>query len=265
MSEPVVSGTGLAAAAAANTPILAVDDLTVGYVDTAVLHHVSFAVHTAEIVALVGPNGAGKSTTLRTVSGLIRPWSGQIRFVDQPLNGLAPADIVRRGISHVPEGRRIFPGLSVLDNLRMGAFLEHDRAVISGRLDKVFELFPVLGERRRQVATTLSGGEQQMLAVGRALMSQPRLLLLDEPSMGLAPILVRRLLDSLRQLQEGGLAMLLVEQNTRLALSIAHTAFVISAGRIVAGGLPAELQGSEALRMAYLGGVPDIEASGTTR
>jgi branched-chain amino acid transport system ATP-binding protein len=156
----------------------------------------------------------------------------------------------------VPEGRRIFPGLSVLDNLRMGAYLEGDRAEIGRRLDYVFDVFPVLAERRRQVGTTLSGGEQQMLAVGRALMSRPRVLLLDEPSMGLAPLLVKRLFATLRRLQEGGLAILLVEQNTRLAMSVGHRIFVLSSGRIVAGGRPEELQGSEALREAYLGGVP---------
>lgn len=242
--------------AAESTPVLAVDDLTVGYVNTPVLHNIALTVGEAEVVAIIGPNGAGKSTTLRTISGLLRPWGGEIKLGDQRINGMAPADLVRRGVSHVPEGRRIFPGLTVLDNLHMGAYLERDRAVLARRLDYVFDVFPVLSERRSQIGTTLSGGEQQMLAVGRGLMSEPRVLLLDEPSMGLAPLLVKRLFDSLRRLQEGGLAILLVEQNTRLALSVAQRVFVLSSGHVVAGGLPSELEGSEALRTAYLGGVP---------
>ncbi|HEX5451599.1 MAG TPA: ABC transporter ATP-binding protein [Candidatus Limnocylindrales bacterium] len=255
LGEPIRDD-GLAVSAPEKLPMLAVDGVTVGYTNNPVLHGVSFAVGEAEVIAIVGPNGAGKSTTLRTISGLLKPWSGEIRLGDQRLGGLPPADVVRRGISHVPEGRRIFPGLSVLDNLRMGAYLERDRTEINRRLEYVFDVFPVLAERRRQVGTTLSGGEQQMLAVGRALMSRPQVLLLDEPSMGLAPLLVKRLFETLRRLQESGLAILLVEQNTRLALSVAHRIFVLSAGRVVAGGLPQELEGSEALRTAYLGGVP---------
>ena len=254
---------GLGGSVSDHGSALTIDDLTVGYVSkNPVLERVSFAVGEAEVIAIIGPNGAGKSTTLRTISGLLRPSGGEIRLGAQRLDGMQPADLVRRGISHVPEGRRIFPGLSVHENLRMGAYLERNRAEIGRRLDYVFEVFPVLAERRRQVGTTLSGGEQQMLAVGRALMSRPRVLLLDEPSMGLAPLLVKRLFNTFRRLQEGGLAILLVEQNTRLALSVADRVFVLSGGRVVAGGLPAELEGSEALKAAYLG---SAEAPGRER
>lgn len=233
--------------------MLRVEELVAGYRSVPVLDGLSLSLAAGEVVALVGPNGAGKSTTLRTVSGLIKPRSGRILLDERALTGLAPASVVRAGVAHVPEGRRIFPGLTVAENLRMGAFVERSGARIDERLERVFALFPRLAERQRQVGTTLSGGEQQMLAIGRALMSGPRILLLDEPSMGLAPVLVQRLFDSLRQLRAEGLGILLVEQNASLALSLADRAYVLSQGRLEATGSAVELADSEAVRQAYLG------------
>jgi branched-chain amino acid transport system ATP-binding protein len=237
-------------------PMLTVDDVSVGYTAAAVIQGVTFSLGKGEVAAIIGPNGAGKSTTLRTISGLLRPWSGSILLDGQRADGLSPAELVRRGVAHVPEGRHIFPGLTVLENLGMGAYLDRDQRRVKARLDYVFELFEPLALRRRQTGASLSGGEQQMLAVGRALMSQPRVLLLDEPSIGLAPLLVARLLESLRRLQAEGLAIVLVEQNTKLALSLADHAYVLSLGHVVAHGTPDALRDSDAIRAAYLGGVP---------
>jgi branched-chain amino acid transport system ATP-binding protein len=236
--------------------MLTINEVTVGYRAAAVVHDVTLTLGTGEVAAIIGPNGAGKSTILRTISGLLRPWSGSILLDGQRVDGLSPAEIVRLGIAHVPEGRRIFPGLTVLENLGMGAYLDRDQRRVKARLDYVFEQFQPLATRRHQTGASLSGGEQQMLAVGRALMSQPRVILLDEPSMGLAPLLVARLFESLRRLQAGGLAIILVEQNTKLALSLADHVHVLSAGRVVADGTPAALRDSEAIRAAYLGGLP---------
>lgn len=236
--------------------MLTINEVTVGYKAAAVVHGVTVTLGVGEVAAIIGPNGAGKSTTLRTISGLLRPWSGSILLDGQRVDGLSPAEIVRRGVAHVPEGRRIFPGLTVLENLGMGAYLDRDQRRVKARLDYVFEQFHPLAMRRHQTGASLSGGEQQMLAVGRALMSQPRVILLDEPSMGLAPLLVARLFESLRRLQAGGLAIILVEQNTKLALSLADHVYVLSAGRVVADGTPNALRDSEAIRTAYLGGLP---------
>jgi branched-chain amino acid transport system ATP-binding protein len=213
---------------------------------------VALEVREREIVALLGNNGAGKSTTLKTVSGLLRPRRGTIMLDDRPLAGVAAHDIVARGIAHVPEGRRIFNRLSVRENLAMGAYLRHDDG-IDRDLDRVLDLFPRLKERIGQVAGTLSGGEQQMLAIGRALMANPRLLLLDEPSMGLAPVLVEQIFTTIDSINRQGTTILLVEQNAAMALSIAHRGYVLETGAVVLAGSAAELAGNADVRRAYLG------------
>ena len=205
-------------------------------------------------MTLIGANGAGKSTTLRTISGLLKPKSGEILFEGQNIAGIPAQDIVRMGISQVPEGRRIFANLTVLENLEMGAYIRKDSKQVKADLARVFERFPRLNERRSQLAGTLSGGEQQMLAMGRALMSQPRILLLDEPSMGLAPLLVKEIFSIIKEINESGTTVLLVEQNANMALSIADYAYVMETGRITLAGTAAELLQSEAVRKAYLGG-----------
>jgi branched-chain amino acid transport system ATP-binding protein len=213
---------------------------------------VALEVREREIVALLGNNGAGKSTTLKTVSGLLRPRRGTITLDGQPLVGVAAHDVVARGIAHVPEGRRIFNRLSVRENLAMGAYLRTD-AGVAGDLDRVFDLFPRLKERIAQVAGTLSGGEQQMLAIGRAVMANPRLLLLDEPSMGLAPVLVEQIFATIESINRQGTTILLVEQNAAMALSIAHRGYVLETGAIVLSGSAVELAGNADVRRAYLG------------
>ncbi len=232
--------------------MLRLDGLDVYYGEIHALRGVALEVREREIVALLGNNGAGKSTTLKTVSGLLRPRRGTINFDDRPLTGVAAHDIVARGIAHVPEGRRIFNRLSVRENLAMGAYLRHDGGV-AGDLDRVFDLFPRLKERIGQVAGTLSGGEQQMLAIGRALMANPRLLLLDEPSMGLAPVLVEQIFATIDSINRQGTTILLVEQNAAMALSIAHRGYVLETGAIVLTGSAAELAGNADVRRAYLG------------
>jgi branched-chain amino acid transport system ATP-binding protein len=232
--------------------MLRVDGLDVYYGEIHALRGVALEVREREIVALLGNNGAGKSTTLKTVSGLLRPRRGTISFENDPLTGVAAHDIVARGIAHVPEGRRIFNRLTVRENLTMGAYLRHD-AGVAGDLDRVFDLFPRLKERISQVAGTLSGGEQQMLAIGRALMANPRLLLLDEPSMGLAPVLVEQIFATIDSINRQGTTILLVEQNAAMALSIAHRGYVLETGVIVLTGSAAELAGNADVRRAYLG------------
>ena len=232
--------------------MLRLDGLDVYYGEIHALRGVALEVREREIVALLGNNGAGKSTTLKTVSGLLRPRRGTITLEGRPLAGVAAHEVVARGIAHVPEGRRIFNRLSVRENLSMGAYLRRDRG-IAGDLDRVFDLFPRLKERIAQVAGTLSGGEQQMLAIGRALMANPRLLLLDEPSMGLAPVLVEQIFATIDSINRQGTTILLVEQNAAMALSIAHRGYVIETGSIVLAGSAAELAGNADVRRAYLG------------
>ena len=232
--------------------MLRLEGLDVYYGEIHALRGVALEVREREIVALLGNNGAGKSTTLKTVSGLLRPRRGTISFDDGSLTGVAAHDIVARGIAHVPEGRRIFNRLTVRENLAMGAYLRDDGGV-AGDLDRVFDLFPRLKERIAQVAGTLSGGEQQMLAIGRALMANPRLLLLDEPSMGLAPVLVEQIFATIDSINRQGTTILLVEQNAAMALSIAHRGYVLETGAIVLTGSAAELAGNADVRRAYLG------------
>jgi branched-chain amino acid transport system ATP-binding protein len=232
--------------------VLRLDGLDVYYGEIHALRGVALEVREREIVALLGNNGAGKSTTLKTVSGLLRPRRGAITLEGRPLAGVAAHEVVARGIAHVPEGRRIFNRLSVRENLSMGAYLRRDHG-IAGDLDRVFDLFPRLKERIGQVAGTLSGGEQQMLAIGRALMANPRLLLLDEPSMGLAPVLVEQIFATIDSINRQGTTILLVEQNAAMALSIAHRGYVIETGSIVLAGSAAELAGNADVRRAYLG------------
>lgn len=233
--------------------VLTVRDINVYYGAIHALKGISFDVNEGEIVTLIGANGAGKSTTLHTVSGLLRSKTGEIEFLESSIARTPAHKIVSKGISHVPEGRRIFQGMTVEENLQMGAFVsKKDR--IADNLEYVYEQFPRLKERTKQIAGTLSGGEQQMLAMGRALMSNPRLLMLDEPSMGLAPILVDQIFDIIQNLNRNGTTILLVEQNAQMALSIAHRAYVIETGRITLTGTGAELAQSDQVRKAYLGG-----------
>ena len=234
--------------------MLKLDKIDVYYGAIHALKNLSLEVNEGEIVTLIGANGAGKSTTLKTISGLIRPKIGDVLFNEQSIISVPAQNIVKMGISQVPEGRRIFANLTVLENLEMGAYLRKDKAGIKETMEKVFDKFPRLKERLSQRAGTLSGGEQQMLAMGRALMSQPTLLLLDEPSMGLAPILVKEIFSIIKEINEQGTTILLVEQNANMALSIASRAYVLETGRIVASGSASELLASEQIKKAYLGG-----------
>ena len=233
--------------------MLRLDDVHVAYGEIPALKGVGLEVRQGEIVALLGNNGAGKTTTLRTISGLLVPSRGTLTLEEQPLVGVPPHVVVERGIAHVPEGRRIFNRLSVRENLMMGAYTRSDTAAIASDLERIFALFPRLQERVTQVAGTLSGGEQQMLAIGRALMGRPRLLLLDEPSMGLAPVLVEQIFDTVRDINAQGTTILLVEQNAAMALSVAQRGYVIETGAIVLSGTAAELADNPEVRRAYLG------------
>ena len=233
--------------------ILKVDDIHVYYGSIHAVKGVSFEVNEGEVDTLIGANGAGKSTILNTVSGLLHPKTGSVVFEGRDLKGVAPHKIVEYGLAQVPEGRHIFQQMSVEENLQMGAYTQPNATVEPGIAD-VYERFPRLAERRRQIAGTLSGGEQQMLAMGRALMSRPKLLMLDEPSMGLAPILVEQIFDIIRELHSAGTTILLVEQNAQAALSVADRAYVLETGRISLTGTGAELMASDAVRKAYLGG-----------
>ena len=234
--------------------MLKIDNIHVYYGAIHALKGVSLEVHKGEIVTLIGANGAGKSTTLRTVSGLLAPKSGSISFLGENIAGMPAHEIVKHGISQVPEGRRIFAEMSVQENLEMGAFTRKDKAGVEKDFEIVYNRFPRLKERRRQQAGTLSGGEQQMLAMGRALMSRPKLLLLDEPSMGLAPLLIKEIFSIIEDINREGTTVLLVEQNANMALSIAHRAYVMETGRITLQGAAKELAASEDVRKAYLGG-----------
>jgi branched-chain amino acid transport system ATP-binding protein len=232
--------------------VLRIESLDVAYGEIPALHGVALQVGRGEIVTILGNNGAGKTTTLKTISGLLHPTAGMITLEDEPLVGVPAHAIVARGVAHVPEGRRIFNRLTVRENLTMGAYLRSD-AGIAADLDRVFALFPRLAERVTQVAGTLSGGEQQMLAIGRALMANPRLLLLDEPSMGLAPVLVEQIFDTISDINRQGMTILLVEQNAAMALSIAHRGYVLETGSIALEGTAAQLSDNADVRRAYLG------------
>lgn len=234
--------------------MLEIDNLNVYYGAIHALKDVSLKINKGEIVTLIGANGAGKTTTLRTISGLEKSKSGKILYKGKDLNKQSASNIVKSGISHSPEGRRIFSTMSVFENLEMGAFTRKDKAVIKKDLDNVFSLFPVLMDRRNQLAGTLSGGEQQMLAIGRALLSRPELLLLDEPSMGLAPLIVRDIFSIIKDINEKGTTILLVEQNANMALQCAHRAYIIQNGTIDFEGNSRDLINNDKVKAAYLGG-----------
>lgn len=235
-------------------PMLKIDNIDVYYGAIHALKGISLTVNKGEIVTLIGANGAGKSTALRTISGLLKPQNGKISFEGQEITGVKAHEIVKLGISQVPEGRRIFTEMTVMENLDMGAFTRKDKDGIKEDLAQVFKRFPRLEERRDQLAGTLSGGEQQMLAMGRALMSRPNLLLLDEPSMGLAPLLIKEIFHIIEDINKTGTTVLLVEQNANMALSIANRAYVLETGRITLAGDAKKLAASEDVRKAYLGG-----------
>ena len=234
--------------------MLKVENLSVHYGMIQAVRDVSFEVNEGEVVSLIGANGAGKTTILRTLSGLVRPSSGKIEFLGQEIQKMPHQKIVAGGLSQVPEGRHVFPGLTVMENLEMGAFLKKNREENQANLKKVFSRFPRLEERKNQDAATLSGGEQQMLAMGRALMSTPKLLLLDEPSMGLAPIFIQEIFDIIQDIQKQGTTVLLIEQNANKALAISDRGYVLETGKIVLSGTGKELASSEEVRKAYLGG-----------
>lgn len=233
--------------------MLKIENLSVHYGMIQAVRDVSFEVNQGEIVSLIGANGAGKTTILRTISGLIQPSKGTIRFEGNPIQKRAPRKIVTEGISQVPEGRHVFSGLTVLENLEMGAYLRKDGS-LKEDYEHVYEKFPILKERLAQDASTLSGGEQQMLAMGRALMSKPRLLLLDEPSMGLAPIFIKEIFNIIQEIKEQGTTVLLIEQNAKMALSIADRGYVLETGKVVLSGTGQELLDSDEVKKAYLGG-----------
>lgn len=233
--------------------MLRVKDLNVYYDAIHALKGVSFEVNEGEIVTLIGANGAGKTTTLHTISGLLRGKSGKIEFMNEGIQQKPAHEILKMGLAQVPEGRRVFTRMTVLENLEMGAFARKDRTAISGDLDRVFQSFPRLKERRKQIAGTLSGGEQQMLAMGRAMMSSPRMIMLDEPSMGLSPILVEEIFSIIREIHQLGTTVLLVEQNAQMALSIADRAYVLETGKVVLQGDAHEMLDNQDVRRAYLG------------
>ncbi|KAF0807634.1 branched-chain amino acid ABC transporter ATP-binding protein [Alcanivorax xiamenensis] len=235
------------------TPLLSLNNITSAYGRIEVLHELGLTIAPGETVALVGANGAGKSTLLRVISGL-QPASGEIRFNGGDLSRGDAADRVRRGIVQVPEGRQVFSGLSVEDNLMLGAYTRNDKAAIAEDLEKQYQRFPILKDKRRQTAGTLSGGQQQMLAMGRALMGRPRLLLLDEPSMGLAPLIIEQIFDIVRELKAEGITQFVVEQNAAEALAVADRGYVLETGRIVASGEGTSLLDNDSVKAAYLGG-----------
>ncbi|MCS6861108.1 MAG: ABC transporter ATP-binding protein [Abditibacteriales bacterium] len=234
--------------------MLEISRLDVYYGVIRALHSVSLHVGKGEIVTLIGANGAGKSTTLRTVSGLLRPLAGEILFEGEDITDMPPHRRVALGIVQVPEGRRVFPQMSVGENLDLGAYARKDKAGIKQDLERVFSLFPILAERRKQAAGTLSGGQQQMLAIGRALMARPRLLLMDEPSLGLAPLIVKDIFHVIAEIRKQGVTVLLVEQNAHMALSIADRGYVLETGRVTLSGPAKELMANEEVKKAYLGG-----------
>lgn len=234
--------------------MLRVEDINVYYGAIHAIKGISLDVPAGEIVALIGSNGAGKSTTLRTISGLMKPKTGKILYEGNDIVGVPAHKVVGMGLCQVPEGRHVFANMSVMENLELGAYLRNDKDGIAEDLESVFKKFPRLLERKNQISGTLSGGEQQMLAMGRALMSRPKILLLDEPSMGLAPLLVKEIFNIIKEINESGTTILLVEQNANMALSIADKAYVLETGRITLSGTAKELASSEAVRKAYLGG-----------
>ena len=234
--------------------MLRVNQLTIHYGVIQATKEVSFEVNEGEIVSLIGANGAGKSTILKAISGLHRPTSGEILYKGQSIQKESTKKIVELGISQVPEGRHVFGGMSVLENLEMGAYLRKDKSEIQKDLEMVFDRFPVLGERKKQDTATLSGGEQQMVAMGRALMSRPKLLLLDEPSMGLAPIFIKEIFNIIKMINEQGTTILLIEQNAKVALEIANRGYVLETGKMVQSGTGQELLASDEVQKAYLGG-----------
>ena len=234
--------------------MLKVENLSVHYGMIQAVRDVSFEVNEGEVVSLIGANGAGKTTILRTLSGLVRPSAGKIQFLGKEIQKMPAQKIVAGGLSQVPEGRHVFPGLTVMENLEMGAFLKKNREENQANLKKVFSRFPRLEERKNQDAATLSGGEQQMLAMGRALMSTPKLLLLDEPSMGLAPIFIQEIFDIIQDIQKQGTTVLLIEQNANKALAISDRGYVLETGKMVLSGTGKELAASDEVRKAYLGG-----------
>lgn len=234
--------------------MLKVEDVHVYYGAIHAIKGISLEVPQGQIVTLIGANGAGKTTTLNTICGLIKPKSGKVYFEGKDITGMATPEIVRMGLTQVPEGRRIFANMPIYENLELGAYLKKDKKEIAESMERVYKKFPRLLERKNQLAGSLSGGEQQMLAMGRALMSKPRLLLLDEPSMGLSPILVKEIFSIIKELNEQGTTILLVEQNAKMALSIAHKGYVVETGRIVLSGDAKELLESPEIKKAYLGG-----------
>jgi branched-chain amino acid transport system ATP-binding protein len=234
--------------------MLRLDGVSAGYGRVPVLHGVSLEVGAGELVSLVGANGAGKTTTLKTISGLLAPTAGAILLEGREIHGLPPQEILRRGLAHCPEGRRVFPHMSVEENLEMGAYVRTDARGVAADLERVCAHFPILAERRRQAAGTLSGGEQQMLAIGRTLMARPRLILFDEPSLGLAPALVEATFRIIADIQREGTTVFMVEQNAYMALRMASRAYVMESGRIALAGPAAELSENEHVRRAYLGG-----------
>jgi branched-chain amino acid transport system ATP-binding protein len=244
----------MSSVAATRDGMLRIDDLAVYYGGIQALKEVSLHLDSGELLAIIGANGAGKTTLLRTLSGVLRARSGSIRFEGQELTRLSPFQIVSLGIAHSPEGRQLFGGLTVVENLRLGAVQRADRAGIQVDMERVYDLFPVLKERRLQRAGTLSGGEQQMLAIGRALMARPRLLLLDEPSLGLAPLLVERIFEVIARLKAERVTLLLVEQNARMALEVADRGYVMETGRIKLRGSATDLAANPEVERAYLGG-----------
>lgn len=233
--------------------MLEVKNMSVHYGMIQAVKQLDFHVNEGEVVSLIGSNGAGKTTTLKTISGLLRPVEGEILFKEKEIQAESPKHIVSQGLSHVPEGRHVFSGMSILENLQLGAFLRNDREGIEKDMKKIFEHFPVLEERKQQDAATLSGGEQQMLAMGRALMSRPKLLMLDEPSMGLAPLFIERIFSIIKEINKEGTTVLLIEQNAQAALEVAHRGYVLETGRVVETGTGQELLKSEVVRKAYLG------------
>ena len=235
--------------------MLKINDLVVAYDVAPVLHSVNLEVQAGRIVTLLGANGAGKSTTLKAISGLIKPFSGSIEFCGEVISDKRPDQIVRMGLAHVPEGRLVFPGLTVAENLKIGAYTRKvSRAEVKSDMEKAFDLFPRLAERCGQLAGTMSGGEQQMLSIARAMMSNPKLLMLDEPSLGLAPVIIDSIMDKIREINEAGTTVLLIEQNAELALSISHYAYVLSVGEVVLSGDSESVTKDKAMLEAYLGG-----------
>lgn len=233
--------------------MLKVDSISVRYGNIKAIHDLSFEVQEGEMVSLIGANGAGKTTTLKTLSGLLCPYSGHIEYMGRRIDGLSPAEVVKAGISHCPEGRMVWPEMTVLENLEMGAYMRRDKYKIKEDLERVYAHFPILKERTRQLAGSLSGGEQQMLAIGRALMSRPKLLLLDEPSLGLAPILVQETAGIIKEIHQEGTTILLVEQNAYLALKMSDRGYVLETGKIVFHGKTKDLLQDERVKRAYLG------------